>query len=39
MKSFILLMQRKKVLLPHPEGPIKAVTAFSGTVKAIFFKA
>jgi hypothetical protein len=26
--SFILLSDRRKVDLPHPEGPIKAVTWF-----------
>ena len=30
--SFIRLMERRNVLLPHPDGPISAVTARRGTV-------
>ena len=30
MVSFIRLMQRRKVDLPQPEGPMKAVTRFAG---------
>ena len=29
MRSFIRLKQRMNVLLPQPDGPMKAVTAFS----------
>src|SRR5690349_4259883 len=32
--SFIRLMDRRKVLFPHPEGPIRAVTACRGMVRA-----
>ena len=28
MRSFIRLKQRMNVLLPHPDGPMKAVTWF-----------
>jgi hypothetical protein len=28
MRSFMRLKQRMKVLLPHPDGPMKAVTKF-----------
>jgi hypothetical protein len=31
-KSFIRLIQRKTVLLPHPDGPMKAVM-----VRRLFF--
>ena len=30
MTSFMRLSERRKVLLPQPEGPISAVTRFSG---------
>ena len=38
-RSFILLKILRKVDLPHPEGPIRAVTCFSGISIFIFFKA
>ena len=31
--SFIRLMQRRKVDLPQPDGPMKAVTERSGNVE------
>ena len=31
MRSFIRFRQRRNVDLPHPEGPMSAVTYFSGT--------
>jgi hypothetical protein len=34
MVSFIRLMQRRKVDFPQPEGPIRAVTARSGTSRS-----
>jgi hypothetical protein len=34
MVSFIRLMQRRKVDLPQPDGPISAVTALSGTSRS-----
>ena len=37
--SFIRLMQRRKVDLPQPDGPISAVTARSGTSRLTAFKA
>ena len=30
-RSFMRLRQRKSVVLPQPEGPMKAVTRFFGT--------
>jgi hypothetical protein len=33
MRSFILLIARRKVLLPHPLGPIIAVTLPAGIEK------
>src|SRR3972149_9479335 len=38
-RSFILLRHLINVLLPHPEGPIIAVTDFSGISKFTFFNA
>src|SRR3972149_11865214 len=38
-RSFILLRHRINVLLPHPEGPIMAVTDLAGISKVAFFNA
>src|SRR5271165_5876123 len=35
IRSFMRLMERRSVDLPHPEGPIIAVTAFSLTSKSM----
>ena len=32
-------MARRKVVLPQPEGPMKAVTRLAGTFRLMFFKA
>ncbi len=37
--SFMRLMQRRKVDLPQPEGPMKAITPFSGTSTDTSFSA
>jgi hypothetical protein len=37
--SFIRFRQRKKVDLPHPDGPIKAVTWFGKTSMQILLSA
>src|SRR6187402_2301108 len=34
IRSFIRFRHRRKVDLPHPDGPIRARTAFSGTVSS-----
>ena len=39
IKSFILFKVLKNVDLPHPEGPINAVTFFDSISKFIFFNA
>ena len=39
MRSFIRLKQRRNVDLPQPEGPMNAVTSFSGIFREIFFSA
>src|SRR5512137_917334 len=39
IKSFILFRVLRKVDLPQPEGPINAVTIFSGIFIEMFFKA
>ena len=33
------LMQRRTVLLPHPEGPMNAVISFFGTLKVTLLTA
>src|SRR3990170_2658511 len=38
-RSFILFRHLINVLLPHPEGPIMAVTDFGGISKFTFFNA
>src|SRR5688572_16768952 len=39
MRSFIRLRQRRKVDLPHPDGPMKAVTCRSGMSRSMPFRA
>lgn len=39
MRSFIRLNSRRKVDLPHPEGPMKAVTVLLSMVMLMFFSA
>ena len=39
MVSFMRLMQRRKVDLPQPEGPMKAVTALCGCRRSTSFSA
>ena len=36
VRSFMRLIQRRKVLLPHPLGPMKAVTRCCGMFKEMF---
>src|SRR5262245_31874478 len=38
-RSFILLRQRSKVLLPHPEGPISAVMRCLGSDREMSLRA
>ncbi len=39
MVSFMRLMQRRKVDLPQPDGPMKAITLRSGMSTLTFFSA
>ena len=39
MVSFMRLMQRRKVDLPQPDGPMKAITPLSGTSTFTSFSA
>ena len=39
MRSFMRLKQRSSVDLPQPEGPMKAVTFFSGTSRSMSWRA
>ena len=39
MVSFMRLRQRRNVDLPQPDGPMKAMTAFSGISTVTFFSA
>src|SRR4028119_2204357 len=39
IRSFIRLMERRKVLFPHPDGPISAVTFRSGMVSEMSLSA